>query len=311
MNKISYLYKLKNVAGKAIIISAVLIFCSGVNGFSASKKSETIRTKNSDDDEDTSVLKVGYTVRMEGQGIGCALFVNGIPAMDNDYPGVSNRMINPLLIIGKNTFKLLTLPVDAETKKQEDWLESDKFCKVSISSFQNKGKFENKLVTESEVKLTKPDGVDSMNGSFAVTLVYPTPLWTNSAKIGKDAATQQKILAKYKEFYNLLLKKDINGISKLSTVKFKQYANSMYNPNYGAEIIESLKEQLASKDQLIGIDVQAKNGLKYEYYYGDRLVSIKNNEDRSIIQYYDNVYGVTTQYPLFFYFDGVDFVLVL
>jgi hypothetical protein len=127
-----------------------------------------------------------------------------------------------------------------------------------------------------------------------------------------DAVTQRKILDKFKEFHRLIEKKDIDGIVKFSAAKFKEYAKSTYNPNFESNVRDSFKEEFANpSNKLIGIDVQEKNGLRYGYYYGGRLVSINNDEDSSIIQYYDGNEGVTTEYPLFFYFDGKDFVLIL
>ena len=145
----------------------------------------------------------------------------------------------------------------------------------------------------------------------SVTPGYPDPAWAHSGKIGKDCLTQRKILDKFREFHRLLENKDLDGIMAFSSAKFKEYSRAMLNPDFESVMKKSYSEQFAGKDELIGIEVQQADGLKYEYYYGDRLVTIMNVEDRSIKQYYNDDEGSTSEYPLLFYFDGTDFVLIL
>lgn len=254
-----------------------------------------------------------YTVYMQG-GVGCELLVNDIPVLDNDYPGIISKfLINPWLINGRNTFKIRSLLLDSATKNHPQWDPSAvSFCKVVISGPKEKGMPDTKLA-QTEVKLLKPSDYDSVlskNGSFTVIIGYPNPAWAQSEKIGKDATTQEKILDKYREFHRLLESKDLNGIMKFSSAKSKDYSKSTYT-DFESRLKDSFNEKFASTSELIGIDVQEKYGLRYEYYYSDRLVTIKNVKDQSIIQYYDGDEGVTTEYTLLFYFDGKDFVLIL
>ena len=246
-----------------------------------------------------------YTVSIESRNIAYQLLINDIPVLNSysDFSGtVSKYVINPWLLNGKNSFKVRILPVANSTTDPT----GPKICKVVISGPKDKGMTET-ILAEAEAI---PSDV-SKEGSFAVTLEYPSPKWAASEKISRDAVTQKKILDKFKEFHLLLEKKDLNGIMKFANAKFKAYSQSIDDPNFISDKQNSFKEQLAAGSKLIGIDVQEKNGLLFEYYYGDRLVTIKNDDDRSIIQYYDGDEGVTTQYPLLFYFDGKDFVLIL
>ena len=246
-----------------------------------------------------------YTVSIESRNIAYQFLINDIPVLqsNSDFSGtISKYVINPWLLNGKNSFKIRILPVANSTTDPH----APKVCNVEISGPKDKGMIET-ILAQAEVK---PADV-SKEGSFTVTLQYPTPAWAASEKISRDAVTQKKILDKFKEFHLLLEKKDLNGIMKFANAKFKAYSQSIDDPNFISDKQNSFKEQLAAGSQLIGIDVQEKNGLLFEYYYGDRLVTIKNDDDRSIIQYYDGYEGVTTQYPLLFYFDGKDFVLIL
>ena len=247
-----------------------------------------------------------YTVSIEARNVPYELFVNDIPVFNktDEASSINSKIyLNPWLIDGRNTFKIRILPVKVSTTDPQD----PKFCKVVISGPGDKGK-PDAMLAQAEVNPLHP----SKDEPFTVALGYPAPAWAQSQKIGKDAATQQKILDKYREFRRLLEKKDLDGIVKFSGAKFKEYAKSMYDPDFESKAKSSLKEEFANpSNELIGIDVQEKNGLRYEYCYGDRLVRIRNDEDRSIIQYYDANEGVTTEYPLFFYFDGKDFVLIL
>ena len=251
-------------------------------------------------------FKPSYTVSIEARNVPYEFFVNDIPVFDktNEASSINSKIpLNPWLINGRNTFKIRILPVKSSTADPED----PKFCKVVISGPKGNG-MPNTALAQAEVNPLHP----SKDESFTVTLGYPMPAWAHSKKIGKDATTQKKILDKYREFHRLLEKKDLEGIVKFSAAKIKEYSKSMYDPDFESNAKNSLKEEFANpSNKLIGIDVQEKNGLRYEYYYGDRLVRIRNDEDRSIIQYYDGDEGVTTEYALYFYFDGKDFVLIL
>lgn len=255
-----------------------------------------------------------YTVDLTGSEVGCQLLINDIPVLDNDYPGtISKFLINPWLVDGRNTFKIRSLPVDEATRKHPSF-DSDavRSCKVVISG--NDLDKPPAMLAQAEARLVTPfkaSTFGSKDGEFNVALPYATPVWAKSAKIGRDPATQKMVLDKYKAFHRLLAQKNLSGVMTVSEQKFRDYAKSLYQPTFADGGKTSFIEQFASRAQLIGIDVQEKNGLKYEYYFGDRLVSIKNDENRSIIQYYDDEEGVTTEYPLFFYFDGQDFVLIL
>ena len=252
-----------------------------------------------------------YTVNIESQGGGCELFINDIPVLSSEYPfTISKFLINPWLITGRNTFTIRMVPVDSATKNHPQWTPTARLCKVVISGPEDNGAPTTTLA-EAEVKTSESDPPLSKGGSFTVTLGYPTPAWAQSQKIGRDATSQKKILDKYREFHRLLEKKDLDGIMKFSAAKFKEYSKSLYDPDFESDRKNSFQEEFETPPgTLLGIDVQLQNGLRYEYYHGDRLVSIKNDEDRSIIQYYDEDEGATTEYPLFFYFYGKDFVLI-
>jgi len=268
-------------------------------------------TSQNTDAMNTTDSKPFFTIRMECHNVGCELLINGIPVLRNEYPGIISEFpINSWLINGQNTFKFRSLPVDSVTKANPDFSYTDMVCKLMISASQSIGMPET-ILAQAEIKPSESDPVVSNEGSFTVSLGYPDPAWAQSGKIGKDSITQKKILNKFREFHRLLENKDLDGIMAFSAAKFKEYSKSMHNPDFESIMKDSFKEQFASKGELIGIDVQEADGLKYEYYYGDRLVTITNVEDRSIIQYYDSEEGVTSEYPLLFYFDGTDFVLIL
>lgn len=250
-----------------------------------------------------------YTAKIDARNVAYELLVNGIPVLDkrNEFASINSKFpLNPWLIDGRNTFTIRILPVEPSEVDPND----AKYCRVFISGPKAKG-MPDATIAQAEMKPSASAPAPSKDGSFTVSLGHLAPAWAHSEKIGRDATTQKKILDKYREFHRLLERKNLDGIMKFSAAKFKDYSKSMYDPDFESNKKDSFKEQFASPGELIGIDVQEKNGLRYEYYYDDRLVSIKNDEDRSIIQYYDADEGVTTQYALFFYFDGKDFVLIL
>ena len=201
--------------------------------------------------------------------------------------------------------------VDAATRKRPQWNKTAaRSCTATVSE-QLEGTRAARTIARAEVKPSESAPVLSGNGAFTVTLGYPSPQWTNSATIGKDPTTQQRILARYREFHPLLATNDLPELMKASAVKFRAYATAMNAPEFESAQRASLKAQLVSSAGLIGIDVQQKDRLRYQYYYGGRLVSIKNIDNRSIIQYYDASEGVTTEYDLVFHYDGKEFVLIL
>ncbi len=252
-----------------------------------------------------------FTVRMESRAIGCELLINDIPVLSNEYPGIISRFpINSWLMNGLNTYKLRPLPVDSATRAHPEFSVADMFCKVVILLSQGIG-LPDTIFVQAEIAPNVADSMVAKDGCFNVTPGYPDPAWAHSGKIGKDCLTQRKILDKFREFHRLLENKDLDGIMAFSSAKFKEYSRAMLNPDFESVMKKSYSEQFAGKDELIGIEVQQADGLKYEYYCGDRLVTIMNVEDRSIIQYYNDDEGSTSEYPLLFYFDGTDFVLIL
>lgn len=257
----------------------------------------------------TNEVKTVYTVRIEERNVAFKFTVNDIPVLteqDDASATISNFLINPWLINGRNTFRMEIMRKKSSPTDPED----PKGCKVMISGARNREQAD--TIVEKELSIFGSDTVSFTEGSFAIALGYAQPPWAQSEKIGKDAATQKKILDKYREFYRLLDKKELVGIMKFSSAKFREYAKSMYDPDFISDKENSFKEEFATPPgYLISIDEQEKFGLHYEYYCNDHLVSINNDEERSIIQYYNDDDGVTTQYRLYFYFDGQDFILIL
>lgn len=252
-----------------------------------------------------------YSLRIDARNVAYELRVNDIPVLtkDNDASSLTSKfLINPWLVGGRNTLTIRLLPVEKSTTDPQD----PKYCRVVITGPAVNGGPDTTLgrVEVSPAKAAGTAPARAKDESFNVILGYPAPAWAASEKIGKDAATQKRILERYREFHRLLENKDLDGVMRFSAAKLDEFARSMYDTTFVSLRRQSFQEQFASPGKLIGIDVQAKDGLRYEYYFGDRLVSIRNVEDRSIIQYYDDDEGVTTEYPLFFYFDGKDFVLI-
>lgn len=252
-----------------------------------------------------------YTVSIEAHNVAYELRVNDIPVLNSgtDASGeLSGYPINPWLINGKNTVSVRLLKVENSTTDPND----PKWCKVVVSGPHPMGKPGPTLV-EVQVKpapKTGPDRSSSREGSFSVALTYPNPVWATSAKIGKDAATQKLILDQFREFHRLLTKKDLDGVMQFSAVKTREFSQAIYDPSYEASQKKDFKAQFASAGELLGIDRQAVNGLRYQYYFGDRLVGINNDENNPIIQYHDATDGTVTEVALLFYFDGKKFVLV-
>ena len=256
-------------------------------------------------------FKPRYTVSIDARNVAYELRVNDIPVLtkDNDASSRTSKfLINPWLVGGRNTLTIRLLPVEQSTTDPED----PKYCHVVITGPAVEGGPDTTLgrVEVSPARTAGAKPAAAKDASFNVILGYPAPAWAASPKIGKDAATQQRILARYREFHRLLEHKDLDGVMRFSAAKLDEFARSMYDTTFVSLRRRSFQEQFASSGKLIGIDVQAKNGLRFEYFFGDRLVSIRNDEDRSIILYYDADEGATTEYPLFFYFDGKDFVLI-
>lgn len=256
-------------------------------------------------------LKPMYTVSIEARNVAYELRVNDIPVLrveEDASSALSGYPVNPWLIDGRNTVSVRILPVENSTTDPND----PKYCRVVVSGPKADGKPGIALASV-EVKppaQSGPDRSSSKEESFSVVLGYPAPAWAASAKIGKDAATQQLILDRYREFHRLLETKDLKGVMQFSAAKFGEFAQSMNDPAFASSREEAFREQFATAGQLIDIDAQAKNGLRYEYYFGDRLVSIKNDEDDSIIQFHGSDDGMRTEHTLYFYFDGKSFVLI-
>lgn len=252
-----------------------------------------------------------YTVSIEARNVAFELRVNDVPVLTNDddaSTAMSGYPINPWLIDGRNTVSIRILPVENSTTDPND----PKYCRVVVSGPKADGR-PGATLASVEVKppLTPgPERSPSQEATFSVVLGYPAPAWATSTRIGKDAATQKLILDKYREFHRLLEQKDLDGVMQFSAAKFREFSQAMYDPTFAASRKESFQEQFATAGQLIDIDAQAKNGLRYEYYFGDRLVSIKNDEDDSIIQFHGSEDGMRTEHTLFFYFDGKGFVLI-
>lgn len=256
-------------------------------------------------------LRSMYTVSVKARNVAFELRVNDIPVLTNDNDAstaLSGYPINPWLIGGRNTVSIRILPVENSTTDPDD----PKYCRVVVSGPKDGGKPGIALASV-EVKpptTPGPHRSSSKEESFSVVLGHPAPAWATSAKIGKDAATQKLILDRYREFHRLLEKKDLDGVMQFSAAKFKEFSQALDDPTFASSRSESFREQFATPGRLIDIDEQAKNGLRFEYYFGDRLVSIKNDEDDSIIQFLGSEDGMRTVHTLFFYFDGKGFVLI-
>ena len=261
--------------------------------------------------KNTTGVQPSYAVNVEGREVGCEFLVNDIPVVRNAYPGtVSKFWINPWLIDGTNSFTIRSLPVPAATRKHPEWdANAARSCTAMISRTSDPG-VSMTTVAEAAVNPSESAPALAKSGSFTVELSYATPAWAHSVKISKDAATEKRIYGKYREFHRFLEIRDLPGIMKFSAAKFRDYSRSLDDPNFATKKHDSFKEQFASPSELVPL-AEAKDGLRFEYYHGDRLVSIKGDDNRSIIQYYDAADGRTTQYPLFFYFNGKDFVLIL
>lgn len=255
-------------------------------------------------------LKSLFTLRIETHNVAYELLINDIPVLSQTYEAsgtISGIPVNPWLINGRNTFRINILPVEPSTVDPND----TKSYEVVISGPLDAGMTDNPIA-RAEGIVPDSQSHPSEEVEFTIVLAYPQPPWAESEKIGKDAATQKKILDKYREFYRLLETRDLEGIMQFSAAKFQEYSKSMDSPDFASSMRDSFQMDFDTpSNSLIGIDVQEVNGLRYEYYYGDRLVSIINDEGRSIIMYYNEEDGVTTSYDLFFYFDGEDFVLIL
>jgi hypothetical protein len=255
-------------------------------------------------------LQSFYTLRIETHNVAYELLINDIPVFSQTEEAsfsLSNYPINPWLINGRNTFRVHILPVETSNTDPND----TKSYEVVISGPLDEGMTGNPIA-HAEGIVPDLQSHPSEERAFTIALAYPQPPWAESESIGKDAGTQKKILDKYREFYRLLETRDLDGIMKFSEAKIKEYSKSMDSPDFASAMRDSFQMEFDTpSNSLIGIDVQEVNGLRYEYYYGDRLVSIKNDEGRSIIMYYNEEDGVTTSYNLFFYFDGEDFVLIL
>lgn len=251
-----------------------------------------------------------YTLNIETHHVAYELLINDIPVLkqsDETSGAISGYPINPWLINGCNTFRINLLPVETSLTDPEDI----KSYSVIITG-PREGRRQETPIARAEAVVSDSQSGQSTEVSFTIALSYPQPRWAESEKIGKDSATQNRILEKYREFHRLLVEKDLDGIMRFSEAKFQEYAKSLYAPDFISEKRADFQEDFANPPgYLIDIDVQAENGLRYEYYHHDHLVSIKNDEDRSIIMYYNDDSGVTTSYPLCFYFDGTDFILIL
>ena len=294
--------KCRIISATTKIIIAIIALSFAGSGYCFSQSNKTEQTMNN-----TTNKKEFHIVTINGLNVNIKMSVNGFVIFSDDLEGsvsIAGFKLNPFLISGDNKIEITATMIPNEYNNTS--------CNFSFGvadlNVTNTFSYDpNKLVNGKDLA---DKGVE--NFTYTIHTDLPNPAWAQSEKIGKDAATQKKILDKYREFHRLLEQKDLDGMMKFSAAKFKEYSRSMYAPDFASAMKNSFKEQFANPPgELIGIDVQEKNGLRYEYYYGDRLVSIKNDEDRSIIMYYDTDEGVTTQFELFFYFDGNDFVLIL
>ncbi len=297
-----------------LVIFSLVLIGGGYYFYQSKKDFQTpqVLLENSKSEQktmnNTTSKKEIHLVTINGLNVNIKMSVNSFVIFSDNLEGsasIAGLKLNPFLLNGDNKIEITATKIPNEYNNTSC---NFPFGMADLSVTDTISYDPNKIVCSD---VLKDKGVENFTYTIKADLPY-TPAWAQSEKIGKDAITQKKILDKYKEFHRLLEQKDLDGIMNFSDAKFKEYSNSMYAPDFAANMKNSFKEGFTNPlGELIGIDVQEKNGLQYEYYYGDRLVSIKNDDNRSIIQYYDSDEGVTTQFELFFYFDGKDFVLIL
>src|SRR5674476_1054184 len=152
-------------------------------------------------------LKSMHTVSIEARNVAWELRVNDIPVLSSDDDAstkMSGYPISVWLITGRNTVSVRILKVEHSTTDPMD----PKYCKVVVSGPKGEATTA-PVLAQVEAKPAPKSGADlssSREASFSVTLKHPNPAWATSAKIGKDAATQQLILDKFREFHGLLTK---------------------------------------------------------------------------------------------------------
>ncbi len=294
-----------------LVIFSLVLIGGGYYFYQSKKASQTpqVLLENNKSEQKTmnnlTSKKEWHIVTINGLNVNIKMSVNGFVIFSDDLQGsasIAGLKLNPFLVNGDNKVEITATKIPNEYNNTSC---NFPFGVADLSVTDTISYNPNKIVCSD---VLKDKGVE--NFTYTINADIQNPAWVQSEKIGKDAVTQKKILDKYKEFHRLLEQKDLDGMMKFSDAKFKEYSKSMYDPDFASNMKNSIKEMFANPPgELIGIEVQEKNGLRYEYSYGDRLISIKNDEDTSIIFYGDGY--TTTQFDLFFYFDGKDFVLIL
>ncbi len=255
-----------------------------------------------------------YTLQINAISACFDIKINDIPLYaDNEGKPTSVEFpINHLLINGINILQVSVSPAKHESEFVDHTKTNFEIYYRDINDVREN----RQLLASAEFPDYHNDeklkqSVISSKKEFKATLLLDAPLWSTSPVLKLNEQTVSEIMDIYKEYHKALKNKNVDAIFRLTGIKNKVYADSVYK-NLNSHL-NSLRESYAETfedpaNELIDFDIQVK---KPELHAFGKLVTIINDENRSPLQYYNAESGITTAFPIYLCMKDKKLVVVL
>lgn len=243
-----------------------------------------------------------YTLQIDTISACYEIKVNDIPlyAESEGSPTAVELPINHLLLKGLNSLQVVISPA----KHEKEFVGHTKTTFEIYYRDINDLRTNRKLVTSAKFpdylknnELKK--SVIPSKTEFQASLSLEAPAWSNSPVLELNKQTINEALGVYREYFNALKSKNIEAILKLTNIKNKVYADSLYTGLnvYINRVRESFKAEFENPlNELTDFDIQVK--IPHLHAFG-KLVTIMNDEGRSPLYFYDTDTGVSTEYEIY------------
>lgn len=243
-----------------------------------------------------------YTIQIDSISACFNVKINDIPlyADDEGKPTSAEFPINHLLVNGLNILQVTI----SHAKHESGFVDHTKtdfqiYCRDINDDRENR-----QLITSVEFPDYHNDenlkqAVIPSRKEFKAVLPLDTPLWSTSSVLKLNEPTVNQIMDIYREFHKALKTKNTDTVFRLTGIKNKVYADSVYKSLNTH--LNTLREAFAETfddpaNELIDFDIQLK---KPQLHAFGKLVTLMNDEDRSPLQYYNAESGVTTSYQVY------------
>ncbi len=246
--------------------------------------------------------QIYYSLQVDAISAGYDIRINDIPvyADPNGNPVSVEFPINHFLITGLNILQVSISPAKHETEFVNHSLTEFKIYSREISDLTvnrkliASAKFPDYINNEKLKKAVIPSKTE-----FTASLLLDTPVWSTAPVLKLNEETINEALGIYKEFFNALKSKNLDAILKLTQIKNKVFADCFYTSlnNNVNRVRDSIKGEFDdSFNHLTDFDIQKKIP---ELHAFGKLVSIKNDEGRSPLYFYNSETGISTEYEIY------------